>query len=205
MTDDALDTIEPRRLIRQLYRGVDVFEIPREEEKAVFSSRGSPVYGELMPAAIGHMLDYLALGESDVFYDLGSGSGKVVLQTALTAPARKCVGVELAATRVAEARRVLAAARRRGLLRARACSFRHEDFMKTYLKDATVIYTCSTAFSSRFMNMVAARIARIGRSLRLLSLQDLDPRRGFTEIDVLRLDASWQRRTPVHVYRVSAS
>lgn len=194
---------DPPKLIRQLYRGVDGFEISREEEKAVFSTKGSPVYGELMPAAIGHMLAYLQLGESDVFYDLGAGSGKVVLQAAITAPARKCVGVELSATRVAKARQVLRVARRRDLLRARACGFRREDMMETYLRDATVIYTCSTAFSSRFMNMVAARIARLDRALRLVSLQELDPRRGFEEIDVLRLDASWQRRTPVHVYRVT--
>lgn len=193
---------QPRKLIRQLYRGVDVFEIPRTEEKAIYGSKGSPVYGELTPAATGHLLEYLALGESDVFYDLGSGSGKVVLQAAITAPARKCVGVELSATRVAESRRVLAEARRRGLLRARACGFREEDIMTTYLRDATVIYTCSTAFSMRFMNMVAVRIGKLNRRLRLVSLQELDPRRGFTEVDTLRLDATWQRRTPIHVYEV---
>ena len=193
---------DPARLIRRLYREIDVFEIPREEEKAIYASRGSPVYGELMPAAIGHLLAYLQLGESDVFYDLGSGSGKVVLQAAITAPARKCVGVELSATRVAEARKVLQLARDRGLIRARACAFRQEDIMKTYLRDATVIYTCSTAFSLRFMNMVAARIGRLGRRLRFVTLQELDERRGFERIDELRLDASWQRRTPVHIYQV---
>lgn len=194
--------LDPRKLVRQLYRDVDVFDIPRDEEKSVYGTRGSPVYGELTVAGTAHLLEYLGLGETDVFYDLGSGSGKVVLQAAMTAAVRKCVGVELSETRVAESRRVLRIARRRGLLRARACGFRHEDIMKTYLRDATVIYTCSTAFSMRFMNMVAARIGKLDRRLRLVSLQELDSRRGFVEIETLRLDATWTRRTPVHVYQV---
>ena len=198
MTDQS----DPRKLIRQLYREVDVFEIPREEELIVVGTKGSPVYGELTPAATGHLLNYLELGETDVFYDLGSGSGKVVLQAALTTPARKCVGIELAETRVAQARRVLAVARQRGLLKAKACGFRHEDILTTYLQDATVIYTCSTAFSHRFMNLVASRVAGLGRTLKFVTLQELDPDRRFIEEHTLRLDVSWTRRTPVYVYLV---
>lgn len=193
---------ETRRRIRKLYRGVDGFDIPRTEEKAVFSSRGSPVYGEMMPAAIGHMIDYLELGERDVFYDLGSGSGKVVLQAAMSVPLRKSVGVELSATRVAQARAVLKEARRLGLVRARACVFRHQDLLEAKLDDATVIYTCSTAFSLRFMTLVARKVARLGRSLRFVTLQELEERRRFELVDVLRLDMSWKRRSAVYVYDV---
>ena len=193
---------QPRQVIRQLYRDLDGFEIPGAEERAIRSSKGSPIYGEMMPAATEHLLRFLDLGEGDVFYDLGAGSGKVVLQAAMTAPLRKAVGVELSATRVGLARAALKAARRRRLLRARACAFRHEDFLHTYLADATVIYTCSTAFSFRFMAMLADRVAGLRRQLRFVTLQELEDPRGFELIEVLRLDMSWKRRSEVHVYRL---
>lgn len=193
---------ETHRRIRQLYRDVDGFDIPRVEEKAVYSSRGSPVYGEMMPAATGHMIDYLGLGERDVFYDLGSGSGKVVLHAAMSAPLRKSVGIELSLTRVNQARAVLKEARRRGLVRARACVFRHQDLLEADLGDATVIYTCSTAFSLRFMNLIARKVERLGRALRFVTLQELEERRRFELVDVLRLDMSWKRKSAVYVYRV---
>jgi SAM-dependent methyltransferase len=193
---------QPRQVIRQLYRDLDGFEIPGPEERAIRSSKGSPIYGEMMPAATEHLLRFLDLGAGDVFYDLGAGSGKVVLQAAMTAPLRKAVGVELSATRVGLARSALKAARRRRLLRARACAFRQEDFLHTYLADATVIYTCSTAFSFRFMAMLAERVAGLRRQLRFVTLQELEDPRGFELIEVLRLDMSWKRRSEVHVYRV---
>lgn len=193
-----------RKEIRRLYRDVDGFEIPKAEEKAVRASRGSPIYGELTPAGVARMIDYLDLGPRDVFYDLGSGSGKVVLQTAMTAPVRKAVGVELAATRVAAAKKVLRKARGEGLLVAKACGFRHEDILDTYLADATVIYTCSTAFSVRFLAAVAKRINGLGRPLRFLTLQELvrvPPE--FEEAKALRVPTTWTRSCEVAIYHVS--
>jgi hypothetical protein len=190
--------------VRRLYRGVDGFMISQQEETHVRAARGSPLYGEITPMGVQRLLERLDLGERDTFYDLGSGVGKVVLQTAMTVRLRRCVGIELARSRVRTARSMLRRARQEKLIVSRRCVFANEDFMESDLSDGTCVYTCSTAFSLRFMRMLARKIEGLGRELTFVTLQELTPRRRFELVDTLRLDTTWTRRTPVHIYRVQA-
>jgi SAM-dependent methyltransferase len=171
----------------------------------VLAANSSHTYGEIMPTATDRLIEHLHLRKDDVFYDLGSGVGKVVLHVALRAPIRRVVGVELARRRHRIARRMLDEVRATGLLRAQECELRCADFMRAPLHDATVIYTCSTAFSTPFMNELCARLARLTTGLRWVSTQDVDENPWFQLEDVLRLDMSWRRRSKVHVYRLERS
>jgi SAM-dependent methyltransferase len=194
-----------RKQIRKLYTDVEAYVIPRSEEQAIRKSMGSPTYGEMTPTSVQRLLDHLDLGDRDVFYDLGSGTGKIVIQTAMTVPIRKAVGIELSTSRHRDAKRVLGKVRKEGLLAARACSFRNEDLASSYLSDATVVYSCSTAFSLRFMKVIARKLESLNRDLTFVSLQELDPPRNRFELThTLRLDMTWHRRTAVYVYRVHA-
>ena len=172
------------------------------DEARVAATRASSTYGELMPAATDRLVEHLRLGDRDVFYDLGSGLGKVVLQVAMRAPVRRCIGVELVRSRHRVAQRVLGQVRALRLLRAAECGFRLGDLMKARIGDATVVYTCSTAFSTPFMNGLAKRLARLPVGLRWVTTQDVDDNAWFRLEEVLRLDMSWRRRSKVHVYRL---
>ena len=191
---------DPRRQLRRLYRGVDGFEIPHEDSRNIRRSRGSPIYGELMPTASLRLLEQLRLGPQDQFHDLGAGIGKLVLLAAMTTPVRRAVGTELSRSRVALGQRVLAAARREDLPGAERAELHHGDMLKVDLSDATVIYSCSTAFSGAFMRRLLARLVALPRLRLFVSLRDLDPHPAFPLVGVHRLDTSWQRRTPVYVH-----
>lgn len=191
--------------MRRLYRGVDEgYDIPRDEERVVRAARGDPLYGELMPSAVTRLIDWLDLGERDVFYDLGSGTGKVVLQAAMTVPLRRCVGVELSSTRCRIARAALRSARREGLIRSRRTVIRERDLLQESLADATVVYTCSTAFSLRTMRRLVRTLLDLDRDLRFVTLQEPEPRRRVEPDGELRLATNWSRRTAVHAYRIRA-
>lgn len=202
--------VDPRTVLRRAYRdeeGYELhgYELDEADEARVLATNSSPTYGEIMPAATDRLIEHLRLRKDDVFYDLGSGVGKVVMQMALRAPIRRVVGLELVRSRHRIARRVLDHVRATGLLRARECELRCADFMRAPLGDATVVYTCSTAFSTPFMNELCARLARHTTGLRWVSTQDLDDNPWFQLEDVLRLDMSWRRRSKVHVYRLERS
>lgn len=192
----------PQRAIRRLYHDVWGYEIPSEDERAIRASKGTSMYGEIMPAAVDKLIGHLDLDTRDVFFDLGSGVGKVVLQVAMTAPVRKCVGVELARSRNQQAVKVLRRARAERLLRARACVFRNADLLESDVSDATVVYCCSTAFSLRFMRALTRKLSGLAPGLRLLTTQPLFTFHGFREVDRLLLDMSWKRRSPLYVYRL---
>lgn len=194
---------QSNRVIQALYGdGHGYFDLPEVEERHIRSTRSSSVYGEIMPAAAAQLLDYLDLRRDDVLYDLGSGVGKFVLQAAMSHPLRKAVGVELARSRCRMAQRVLRAARRQGQIKSRQVGFRCADILQTYLADATVIYTCSTAFPPSFMDRLTRRLATLREGVVVVSLQELGDNPWFDPLDVLRLDMSWKRRTPVHVYEL---
>lgn len=193
---------DPKTLLRRLYRREFGYDVSKADDARVAATQASSTYGELMPAATDHLVEHLALGRNDVFYDLGSGLGKVVLQVALRAPVRRCIGIELVRSRHRVAQRILAELRDQGRLRAAECGFRLGDMMRARLSDATVVYTCSTAFSTAFMNDLARRLAGLSQGLRWVSTQDVDDNPWFELEDVLRLDMSWRRRSKVYVYRL---
>jgi hypothetical protein len=51
------------------------------------------------------------------------------------------------------------------------------------------------------MRALMRRLATLPRLRTLVSLRELDDDPGFERVSVLRLDASWKRRTAVHVYQ----
>ena len=196
---------DPREVLRRLYGDEHGYGLRPDEDAEVMATGSSSTYGEIMPTAAARLVELLRLGPGDAFFDLGSGIGKVVLQVAMSAAVDQCVGIELVPSRHRIARRMLARLRPTGLLRASTVSFRRADFMRARLGPATVVYTCSTAFSTPFMNELAARLARLRPGLRWVSTQDLDDNDWFRLEAIHRLDMSWRRRSKVHVYRLVRS
>lgn len=195
--------IDPERALAEIYSEADSgFEIPDEEERQVRAARGDPLYGELLPASVSALVAWLGLGEDDVFYDLGSGTGKVVVQVAMSAPVARCVGIELSASRCRIARAALRRARQHDLVLARRTVFRQASFLDESLADATVVYTCSTGFPAPVMREIVDKLAAIGREIRFLSLQEAEPHPALEPLVELPVAATWNWRTPVHVYRV---
>lgn len=170
----------------------------------MYASRGNPLYGELTPRGVTHLLEHLELGRGDVFYDLGAGVGKVILQAALTVPANRCVGIELSKTRCRLARAALSRAQGRAELEADRCSIRRADLLDVSLRDATCVYSCSTAFSLRFMARLVRKLLDLDRDLLFATLQEPEPRRGLELLRRVRVRTTWNRRTPVYIYQVHA-
>lgn len=197
----AEENISLRKVLNHVYKDISGFEIPKDDEKAVKSSKGSPVYGEINHTAFNKLLAHLNLSTKDVFYDLGSGVGKVVLHAALATHVKKAVGVELSSTRHQDALEALKRATEYKSNLKNRCAFLNSDLMNVDLKEATAIYTCSTAFSQVFMKQVTDRLTHFTHEFRLITLQDLPSTKHFELLEVLKLDMSWIRKTSVYVYR----
>ncbi len=195
---------EVRKRLRAIYQELDdgFDDLSRDDERAIRATRSSSTYGEIMPAATAHLLETLQPGPRDVLYDLGSGVGKFVLQAAMSLKAKKIVGLELAHARNDIANDALSLAKQHKYLLTRNVELRCADVLQADLTDATIIYTCSTAFPPAFMKRLATKLATLRKGLVFATLQDFDDERYFDLIEVHRLDMSWARRTPVYIYRL---
>lgn len=198
MSKNELST---RQKMNLFYKDIEGFKIPTFDSKNVRKSKGSPVYGEINHQALNKLLDYLKLGPKDVFYDLGSGVGKVIIQTALTTRVKLAVGIELSGTRHDSAKQALDRAIEMHPMLKNRVRFLQKDLLTVDLKPATVIYTCSTAFSESFMNKLTKHLVRFTHPFRLISLQDLPEHPEINHVATLRLDMSWLRSTPVYIYQ----
>lgn len=193
--------LSPQQIMNRIFHDIDGFDIPKNDEKKVRQSKGSPIYGEINFQSLNKLLNHLKLGNNDVFYDLGSGVGKVVIQTALTSPIKKSIGVELSLVRYEDAKKALKIATQFDQTLPSRCRFVNADMLTVDLSDASVVYTCSTAFSEQFMKKITSYLASFKQPFRLVSLQDLPDTKHFTLIERLKLNMSWARNTPVYIYQ----
>lgn len=133
------------------------------DERPLFPEH-TATYGEMDPRGIDTLLRNLGgLNNSDVFFDLGSGLGKVVLQVFLSSSASRCVGVELSTARFRFADEALKILRHRFssldvAFQGRSLEFEQEDVLKADFSKATVIWLGSLAFTGKLMAGIAKRI-----------------------------------------------
>lgn len=98
-SENPLSHEEACAQMNKLYSELSGFNIDTAEEEAIRSRGGAPTYGEITDPSMQALVDTLAIKKGDVFYDLGSGIGKLVTYMYMATDVRKAIGVELAKSR----------------------------------------------------------------------------------------------------------
>ena len=118
----------------------------------------SLVYGESHLPSLYEIFYEINPRPGEIFYDLGSGSGRLVLYAALSFPFAKAVGIELLDDLVSVAQTKLTLGKKRFFdlpgfdpNKLGEIEFVQADFTRTDLKDANVVYIASTCFENEFM------------------------------------------------------
>ena len=95
----------------------------------------------------------------DVFYDLGSGNGRLCLQMLLFTPIERSVGVELSATRHKHAVVAQAEACRLGLASRQQLRLFHRSMLEQPLGDATLVFCYNLCLDDAFLLRLRRRLA----------------------------------------------
>lgn len=182
-------------VINSAYKNITGFGLNVEESEIIKSKGGSATYGEIRFSSLQTLLNDLNLTKGDTFYDLGSGVGKVCMQVALVTPA-KAIGIELSTTRVTKAREALKCIERDYQIKPKV-EFREENITDVTLKNSPVVFTCSTCFPDKLLNIIADKCKKTSGRVRVLSLKPLP---GLTPVKVYQLPMTWTSNTAVHYY-----
>ncbi len=156
----------------RLYQDVSTAAISIEcRKKMGVYDQNSFIYGDSYLPSLYEILSEVRPQAGEVFYDLGSGGGRVVLFAALSFPFAEVVGVELLDDLVDLAQKKLKLLSERlpalthfdesklGEIR-----FIHQDVAKIEVKDADVIYIASTCFEDNLMKDLAKLIEKQAKS-----------------------------------------
>ena len=179
------------------------FNAPSEDIDKVHREGGNATYGEITPAGLSELIKHLEpITEQDLWVDLGSGVGKVVIQVVLETLA-SALGAELAHARIEGAQRVKQELVNQGILKDPSrLTFKEENITKTPLNEATIVFMCSTCFSDELMNAIVNNAKSAPRLRYLISLKPLpaESQSAFALKETLTLPMTWSSMTPVNIY-----
>ena len=135
----------------------------QQEEEAIEAIGGAEAatYGEMTPLGFRSMAERVGLCKGDVFVDLGSGLGRVVLQAAREFAVRRSIGVEYALSR-----HTLAEEAREASASTQSVEFIHgdcadADVWRAALHDATVMYVSNLLFGEELQERLAQRLEEV--------------------------------------------
>lgn len=152
-----------------------------------------------------------------VFYDLGSGVGRMVLQVGLDycspGPVRRSVGVELSQERHTAAvdawqrmRAELALGGEREALDEATCELIHGDILDAQLSEATIAWVANSFFTEEFLQRLCDKLAVEAPQLQFVGFNDALGEwgvelRGFSLDAALHVPMSWDGEATAYVYK----
>jgi len=192
-----------------LYKDISGLGISAQDEKDIREKGGASTYGEILPESVTQLIKLLNITPTTVFYDLGSGVGKVAMQIHLQTPAKKVVGVELSQERHEKAQTAynklseyLKEHKLPNTINKRSLVLKSGDAKEQDLSDATIVYLCSTCFSNELLQKIMEKIKQAKNGTQIITLKQLPDDAAFKKITELSLPMTWSNSSTVYIYEL---
>ena len=151
-------------------------------------------YGEILYPSVNTLISLLSLTEHDVFVDLGSGLGKIVLQVFLCSPVKEARGIEILPHLHNQALAVAHKLREElpdFYAGERQLTFLSDDFLQTSLDGITVALICSQCYSQTMLHQLGTIIENTATIHTVLSLRPISNLQRLRLTKVVRIQCSW--------------
>ncbi len=154
----ALNIEQHKKVFHEIFDPVDGFSLSRKARTQ--NDALEYVYGEIEFESFIAVLSLAKLDSNTIFYDLGSGTGKAVIACAMVFNPSKSVGVELFSVLHASASEQHDKLKRQPdyARNANKLTFIHDDFLKTNLAEATLIFINATGLFGTTWNQLNQRL-----------------------------------------------
>ncbi|XP_030757142.1 histone-lysine N-methyltransferase, H3 lysine-79 specific-like [Sitophilus oryzae] len=179
---DRLDKIASRDLLRHIIQQTYSAAVTDAEELNKYQAFSPDVYGETSFDLIAQMLDQIKPTKDDVFVDLGSGVGQVVLQMAATGTCERCVGIERADVPTKYAKEMEAKFKFWMQWYGKKCGEFElikgdffDDIHRDKFTDATIIFVNNFAFGPAVDHKLKERFAELKHGTKIVSSKSFCP------------------------------
>lgn len=173
--------------LRILYRDAHIKTTKDKQDVA-------KTYGEILYPSIDKLLSILTLTNDDVFMDLGSGLGKLVLQVFLNSPVQEACGIEIIPElhhHALQAAQSMQNDLPEFYVGGRKLTFLLGDFFEIPLHPATVVLICSPCFSQDMLLALGRIINHTPSIHTVLTLRPLATLQRLAFKKTLRVECSW--------------
>lgn len=178
------------------------YEIEKQDEP--LQHLISLTYGEILYEGVNTIINNININEQDIFYDLGSGIGKLVLQFFLSTPIKKAQGIEASLARHQVAANIFNKVTQQlpelftqnqgqRLLQSAQGNFLLHDIL-----DATIIFIDSVCFSEETLKHISTILNNCPHLKHVISSKALTIKLPLEK--KLQLACSWQPTTECYLY-----
>ncbi|MBF0206011.1 MAG: hypothetical protein HQK53_03900 [Oligoflexia bacterium] len=209
-SETALPIVEnPSEFIHQLYldksgHGLENTDVSTLEKMNY--AQKNVIYGEITYNGAITLFEKLNIKGNDVFYDIGSGVGKLVLQAYLTTPAKKSVGIELVGSRAKKAETVYQQLMNQGILSKagnKELKYVEADVITSDLSDATTIFWANLTWEEGVIDKVVQKLSSsVKHPLLIVSHKSLDNYPNMKLKEAFTVECTWTSRSNVYLYEM---
>ena len=188
--------------INNLYKDVSGYidyelnEKERAQKQKIFLT-----YGEILYPGINTVITNLSVNNNDVFYDLGSGIGKIALQIFLKTSIKKAYGIEASDARHRCAKKIYNVVKREfsGLFaEERELESVQGNFLLHSIQDATIVFCDSVCFSEEVLKEIGVMLNNCPQLRCVVSSKPIPFKLPVEK--TLELECSWQAYTRCYLY-----
>lgn len=187
------------KYIEKLYKNTTAYGSVGTE----LSKHNPTTYGEILPSSVTTIINLLNVEKNDVFYDLGSGSGKVVTQFFLQTEAKKNTGIELVPFRHNIAIQIKNKLQKTfpDKFITQQLQFINGDILTHDLNDATIVYMCSTCFSNELLQKITNKLNESNNIRAIITLKELPTlHKKLKNKQITKIPCTWSTNTIAYIY-----
>jgi SAM-dependent methyltransferase len=196
-----MDFQKAKEIFNLLFEGVNGYKLSFESRNQLGFCDQGLTYGEIFFDTFYKMLEKTQPKEGEVFYDLGSGTGKAVFATHLLFPFSKTVGIEILPTLYQASKTILEKYEKE--VRPKILEKKNQqkiefilgDFLKIDFSDADVVFANSTCFSQQMIDKLETSFLSLKKGARIITLTKKLTNKNFYLFDSLIYKQSWGEAT----------
>jgi SAM-dependent methyltransferase len=196
-----MDFQKAKEIFNLLFEGVDGYKLSFESRNQLGFYDQGLTYGEIFFDTFYKMLEKTQPKEGEVFYDLGSGTGKAVFAAYFLFPFSKTVGIEILPTLYQASKTILEKYEKE--VRPKILEKKNQqkiefilgDFLKIDFSDADVVFANSTCFSQQMIDKLETSFLSLKKGARIITLTKKLTNKNFYLFDFLIYKQSWGEAT----------
>jgi SAM-dependent methyltransferase len=167
------------KLLNALYADIDAYHFSKQDRQRLGLDDDNFIYGEVHFLSFLNILERVKPRSGDIFYDLGSGSGRAVIAAALAFDFSKSCGIEilptlidLANNQVTKAKSLIkleqADSAEHYLQKIANVMFINDDFLHVDIDDADIIFITATCFHYTMWQEIVLKLATLKPGARVI-------------------------------------
>ncbi len=202
-----MDFQQAKQYFNVLYEEVNGYGISAQARAKVLHQNKGHTYGEIVPESFQRMVGFVQPKKGEVFYDLGSGTGKAVILASMLFAFSRCIGIEIFKELYETSVRVLD----RYTSEVRAVQntgtnmeFVNADFLTHDCSDGDVFFMHATCFDDDLMARIAKHLVQVKKGTRIITVTKTLDSPGFVLLSTQEYYMGWGKAS-VNFYMKTSS